>query len=141
MHMPTTYPTVAEALAHTRHIDERTIDAVKIWKSLFWKGWNKQEPAWQFAGLLWLVTAVCRVEGVCPIDIDIGKDYLYVPREETPLIIFGATPSVISTLHEIGHHLFGKSELEACAFSLQLFKEVFPKDFAKLHADGHMMKL
>jgi hypothetical protein len=48
-------------------------------------------------------------------------------------------PSVITFLHEFGHHL-GYNEREACRYSLNLFKRYFPKSFAKLQADRHCLR-
>ena len=47
--------------------------------------------------------------------------------------------SIITTLHELYHYLYGGSELEACRFSVWLFREAFPKAYARLVWDGHML--
>ena len=49
-------------------------------------------------------------------------------------------PSIISALHELGHSLYGPSELTTCVFSIGLFSECFPIEFSKLEWDGHMLK-
>jgi hypothetical protein len=67
----------------------------------------------------------------------IGKYFCYVPAEK--LIVFGPTPSIISSLHEFGHHLYGSSELLACVFSVNHFKEAFPIAYKKLKWKGHML--
>lgn len=54
----------------------------------------------------------------------------YIPSCKT--IFLNRHLSIISALHELGHHLYGESELLACRFSVHLFKEVFPKAFSKL---------
>lgn len=48
--------------------------------------------------------------------------------------------SIITALHELGHAIFGPSELKTCAFSIQLFKEVFPEAYKKLKWKRHMLK-
>ena len=49
-------------------------------------------------------------------------------------------PSIISTLHEIGHALLGPNELYACAWSTQYFKLCFPREYEKLKWEGHMLR-
>lgn len=53
--------------------------------------------------------------------------------------------SLISLLHEYGHHLHmsapnNHQELLACIWSIGLFQAVFPKAYAKLDWDNHMLK-
>jgi len=48
-------------------------------------------------------------------------------------------PSIISTLHELAHALFGESELKACRWSIWLFKKTFPKSYEDLKWDKHML--
>lgn len=75
--------------------------------------------------------------GVCVVvDADL---YTYNPSNKT-IYLDHHHPSVISTLHELGHHLYGESELLACRFSVWLFKEGFPRDYAKLKWNGHMLE-
>ena len=56
-------------------------------------------------------------------------------------IILGGKPSIISALHEYGHHLLGSDELQACIFSISLFRIVFPKAYEKLNWNGHMLRM
>jgi len=49
-------------------------------------------------------------------------------------------PSIISLLHEVGHIIHGKSELEACIYSVSIFKNLFPKEYSRLTWNGHMLK-
>ena len=71
------------------------------------------------------------------VNIERGECYYYQPTTKT--IRIPEKLSIISCLHELGHHLKGASELEACRFSVHLFKQCFPKAFAKLRWDGHML--
>jgi len=47
--------------------------------------------------------------------------------------------SVVTTLHEFGHAL-GKGERKACRWSINLFRRVFPKQFARCGHDGHLVR-
>ena len=49
--------------------------------------------------------------------------------------------SILSTLHEIAHAICGESELKACAYSIKLFAQVFPNEYARLEWHGHMLRL
>lgn len=48
--------------------------------------------------------------------------------------------SLLTLLHELGHHFYGESELQACRFSVWLFRAAFPRSYAKLEWDGHTLK-
>lgn len=50
------------------------------------------------------------------------------------------TLSIITVLHELGHHFYGESELQACRFSVWLFRAAFPNAYAKLEWEGHTLK-
>lgn len=47
--------------------------------------------------------------------------------------------SIISALHELGHAIYGSSELKACSWSTKLFQESFPIAFKKLKWKGHLL--
>ena len=47
--------------------------------------------------------------------------------------------SVVTFLHEFAHAL-GKNERGACRWSINLFRRVFPRQYARLQADGHVLR-
>jgi hypothetical protein len=53
-------------------------------------------------------------------------------------IVLVGRPSVVTYLHEFGHAL-GKDERQTCAWSLNLFRRVFPRNFARCEFQGHML--
>lgn len=61
----------------------------------------------------------------------------YIPDYEA-IVIIGKL-SVITFLHEWGHAIYGTSEREACRWSINLFRKIFPKQFAKLAVNGHLL--
>lgn len=67
-----------------------------------------------------------------------GNIYCYTPANKK-ITLDRNNPSIMSTLHEFGHHLLGSDELDACVWSVNLFKECFPKAFQKLEWKGHML--
>jgi len=66
------------------------------------------------------------------------KNGCYIPSKDK--IIITGEPSVITYLHEYAHALYGRSERKACEWSINLFRQVFPKSYARLQSDGHMLK-
>jgi len=60
----------------------------------------------------------------------------YVPALHE--IIMSGNLSIITFLHEFGHAL-GKNEKQTCRWSINLFKRVFPKQFAKLDHSKHTL--
>ena len=50
-----------------------------------------------------------------------------------------SNPSIISFLHELGHYLFGPSELKTCRFSVGMFKTYFKDEMKNLKWEGHML--
>ena len=47
--------------------------------------------------------------------------------------------SVVTFLHEFAHAL-GRDERGACRWSINLFRRVFPEQYARLRADGHVLR-
>ena len=47
--------------------------------------------------------------------------------------------SVVTYLHEFAHAL-GRNERGACRWSINLFRRVFPEQYARLRADGHTLR-
>ena len=114
--------------------NSETILLMKKFKEIYWKNWKNCENKEKALEILVMYLA----KGTVNVVIS-ENPYSYNPITKT-INIDKKNPSVISTLHEFGHHLYGKSELKACRWSVQLFKTIFPKDFKNLKVDGHMFK-
>ena len=129
------YPTKEEILAEP--ITEYRDESIKTLSS-FKRKWkvcsNKEE---QFYCLKELVTELSAQYNVSPTT-EMGEQYCFKPTAN--ILCFGPQPSIISTLHELGHAIYGASEKDACRFSVHLFKKVFPKAYERLEWDGHMLK-
>lgn len=65
----------------------------------------------------------------------VGGD-CYVPSLD--LIRLSGRLSVVTYLHEFGHAL-GKDERQTCRWSINLFRRVFPRSFARCRREGHML--
>ena len=104
------------------------------WKEMNYNNkWSGKNDAQKIESLKELIDVMC------PADRCIGNQYCYDPINRRITLDYH-NPSILSTLHEIGHCLYGESELKACKFSVWLFKDVFPKAFQKLKWDDHMLK-
>ena len=60
-------------------------------------------------------------------------------RGQPAVITMRGKLSVVTFLHEFAHAL-GKGERGACRWSINLFRRVFPRQFARLRADGHVLR-
>jgi len=129
------YPTKEEILAEpTLEYNEVVIDILKTFKR-----------KWQICSIseerFYVLKEMAKDIGVQyeknPV-VELGTLYCYQPSVNT--IVLGPEPSIISTLHELGHAIFGASEKDACRFSVHLFRMIFPKAYDRLQWDGHMLK-
>ena len=66
-----------------------------------------------------------------------GNGYCYLNIYKISLV---GKLSVITFLHEWGHMLKGASEHEACKWSLNLFRQIFPVQYSRLNAEGHILR-
>ncbi len=135
------YPTPEEIVAFPPpKFKKSTIEHLRAWNRVR-KILIKTEDA---DGRIWdessvqriLLLQLARLYGK-PVRVIFKKRYAYSIDKRT--IMIGEKPSIISALHEFGHHLFGSSELKACRWSVWLFKKAFPKAFTKLKFKGHLL--
>ena len=137
------YPrSVAECLSETIKFKPEVLRAVRRFAKM--KPWRGTVPERQ-EKCRWLNRALADAYGVDEPRLVFGTDEskdsgssCYIPSMRT--IILKGRLSVVSYLHEVGHFLFGRSEHQACRWSINLFRRVFPKTFARCHWDGHMLR-
>ena len=128
----TKYPQPNEILDPPVDFKKETIDAVIDWKlQYFMGGWKEKSKTEQIDALEQLILKLCGVYGEEVHVNKLGDSFCFVPSKNT-IHIDKNNPSIISTLHEFKHKLSGESEKTACRWSVQLFKECFPKAFAEL---------
>lgn len=129
------YPTKDEILAEPlNEYSDEILGILKTFKRK-WKVCSNDEE--RFYCLKEMILDLARQYDKTPT-IEMGEQYCFKPTANT--IDFGPVPSIISSLHELGHAIFGASEKDACRFSVHLFKRVFPKAYERLEWDGHMLK-
>lgn len=133
------YPTKKEILTYKPDF-KGEVKILKTWKKSFYKNWNKKNNQEKLGNLTNLINFLANLHKTkVQIKTIEGTDSsCYNPRLKT--IFIDNSLSIITTLHEFGHHLFGPDETQACRWSIHLFKKVFPKTFEKLRWEGHMLK-
>lgn len=136
------YPTKKEILNNIQKhpIPKILVLLVKDWKKHYYtKIWNKldtQEKQQTIEFLIKNVWTKINKPNNIHINWENNTPWSYNPITNT---INGTNTSIISALHELGHAIHGDSELEACTFSIYLFKTCFPKEYGRLKWEGHML--
>lgn len=158
------YPTLSEILKKKNNFTKEEIATIIIWKTKWFKRWKHKSKKIQIIALKELIENFCDATGSNNVDIIEGKEYAYTNYNDSDdyhdyqdeydeddeydyheyennnqIILDIKNPSIISTLHEIAHHIHGNGETKACRWSTQLFKENFPKDFKNLKFKGHLL--
>jgi len=130
------YPTPGEILAKEPIEFAFFTERLQTWRDKHFAHWKSRDSEDQIMALVALVHIMC--EGDPPgVDPEHGR-YAYL-HEEAIIFLDPSNPSILSTLHEIGHHQLGRSELEACRFAVWLFRAVFPTSYEKLRWEGHLL--
>lgn len=137
------YPTKEEVMAepHPTH-KPAVIKLCKRWKKEVWFPLRATEPDEQakFMALKTLLQTIAREAYGKPVEVNYFADTgscSYRPGTKT--ITINKSLSILSSLHELGHHLFGADEHKACRWSVHLFRKSFPKAYSLLEWKGHML--
>ena len=133
------YPTKEQILEAPHQPTENERTAIARWKKTYYKDWSNLSTQNKHNRLAVLLAELNIANRGKQINYTIHNDgWQYTPHNKT---ITGTdnNPSIISALHELGHHLYGDSELDACRYSVGLFKSCFPKSYNKLTWKGHML--
>lgn len=131
------YPTKERILERERMFKPKLLAAVKAWKREHYNGqWSSKTVEQKIASLVELVDVLDNRQRT--VRVTVGEIYRYFPGQRL-LEIDGRNPSIISTIHEMGHHVCGLSELAACRYSVWMFIKVFPRAYERLEWRGHML--
>lgn len=139
------YPTKEKILAKNPNIEQKFIEITKLWKHNYFRKWSsksKIEKRNNIELLIWILAMAAdamKIKSSKKLQLAEGIEYAYNTKKQT-IIFERGNPSIISALHELGHHLYGSSELKACRWSIWLFRTCFPKQYEKLNWEGHMLK-
>ncbi len=136
------YPSKEEIMENPPTHKPGVIKLVKQWKKEIWFPLRAAEPTdeQKFEALKTLLTRVAQECYQKPVEVDYQAEVpscFYNPTLNR--ITINNSLSILSSLHELSHHLFGASELKACRWSIHLFKKSFPKAFSMLEWRGHML--
>lgn len=129
------YPTKEEILKEHPNFEGDTIKIILDWKKKHIKNWNKISSKKKIGKLYGLIMKLTNETVHIKTK---GERYYYNPQTRT-IHCDTENPSIISTLHEISHHLNGNSELTACRWSVWLFKICFPVSYEKLEWKNHLL--
>jgi hypothetical protein len=134
------YPTKKEILENPPKIQPETKDIVIQWKKEFIKKWKLFSNAEKIEELNKLINYIETTENAKIPKVIIKQGSYYRYSRKTKTIYHNKNrPSIISTLHELAHHFWGDSELNACKWSIHLFKEAFPSMFKELTWEKHLL--
>lgn len=146
------YPTKEEVLANLYTPSTEETKEIERWKQAWYKrspnyqqltkpGWRNQ-PEWiKWQALADLITIICTTKEVTAPGFEHDNSEIGWRYNQTTQTIIGlrGRPSIISCLHELGHHIYGPDETQACQFSIGIFKTCFPKGFSNLKWEGHKL--
>jgi hypothetical protein len=141
------YPTLSEVLDEQYRYRRGVIRAVERFRdSAPWSGTLNE----RMIKFLTLHTDLCRIYNPgCQLFFspnirersNSGDSYFHM---EQRVILLQGRLSVLTYLHEFGHALKGQSEYAACAWSINLFRRVFPDRWERIASvprvdDSHFM--
>ncbi len=136
------YPkTVAEVIDDSMRFRPDVLTAVRAFKASHpWRG-SLDERHQKFRKLY---ADLSSAYGIDPPRLVFGNDHVsdsgrsaYLPKMRT--VVLRGKLSISTALHEYAHHL-GKNERQACRWSLNLFKRVWPILFSRCRHEGHMLR-
>lgn len=135
------YPTKAEIINNLKNLKiyKKEIDTLKLWKKQTWNKVKTLNNDKKTKALKQIILYIAKINNVKNLTIEYNPKLstgLYNPLKHN--IVLNNT-SIITALHELGHVLFGPSELTACTYSIKLFQYAFPKAYKKLNWDGHLL--
>ena len=132
------YPTKERIMERLPPIKEEVLTYMKFWKEL-WIINKKHSNEYKLNTLTEMLHNLADIYKK-PINVQYSPESSTAYYEcITKTIHITKSLSIISALHEFAHHIFGKSELQACRWSVSVYSKTFPKSFEKLKWEGHML--
>lgn len=129
------YPTKKEILKTPLKFTPEVLNLTANWKKTYLKNIKEKTESDKLTEIKILIRLIASPTSPA---IRLGTKYCYDPVGKV-LYLDKNHASVISALHELGHYLYGDSELEACRFSVWLFKTIFPEFYERLSWVGHLL--
>lgn len=134
------YPnTVRSVLRHRMKYDKLAVAVTRAYAKMKpWRGSRKV----RINKMWWLVVGLSAVYGVPAPQLRFEKrsqrSSSYNP--DTDEITIRGKLSVVTLLHDFGHHLLGRDEVKVCKWSINLFRKCFPRSYRKCQHVGHTLK-
>ena len=136
--MANKYPTKEEILTTKPDFEDGIIWRTSVWRYLIMDNWPALDNHEKIMSLQYLIDSLCYYSKGKRPNVEWGDEYSYDTKKKI-ITLDTMNPSIISTLHEIGHHFKGESELLACQWSVHLFIEIFPDFYRQLQWKGHLL--
>jgi len=140
--MPANYPsTVAEVIRPQRKYKPEVLAALREFRSSKpWRG-TVAERKQKFLSLHQALTAIygrpVQLEfQVGDTESERGNGYCTADRRTIVLV---GKLSVVTYLHEFSHSIFGPDERQACDWSINLYRRIFPRSAARMSTVGHLI--
>lgn len=134
------YPTKEEILQAKIEYSPEELEYTETWKNTYWRKARKHKKIEvRIYALAWLIQILASFHQQ-KIEVSYRPDLGSACYDRAENTIHLINDSIISALHELAHVLYGSSELMACAWSVQLFRKIFPKAYKKLKWHGHQLK-
>ncbi len=132
-----TYPkTVSEVLADVKY-PRLVLAAVRTYAKMRpWAGTRAE----RLAKMRWLLKGLATALGVAEPRLKAERRGGSCYDRGTATIYLCGRLSVTTLLHEFGHHLLGTDERAVCRWSVNLFRRCFPRQYAKLRHEGHLLR-
>lgn len=130
------YPNQTEILKGPSPPIKKEILITTKWKEKYFKNWKEQSNKKKEKAIKKLLLTINKEKKGKTLKIIINNNYPSCYSNNTIIL---ENYSIITALHELGHHLNGESELKACRYSIWIFKTVFKTDFEKLEFKGHLL--
>jgi hypothetical protein len=130
------YPTKARILRRRLRHRRSTVALVRAWKREF-RG-RRRTPEAVDVLIARLATHYARPVSVHWQEMGAIVGDAYSPHTRT-MFLNASRVSIVTALHEFAHHLFGRSELTACRWSIWLFRRTFRRTYRRLGWRGHML--
>lgn len=129
------YPTKEKILEKKIKFKKETINQLKLWIKTTWRKTKTNKD--KRIALVKLIKSLNQIYNNNVKITFYQSSCHYKPKTHT--INICAPLSIISTLHEFAHSVFGADETIACRWSVQLFKLIAPRSFNNLTWKGHML--
>lgn len=102
------------------------------WENKDHHGWKKLRESIKWVALQDLINIISKENNVVEVTLIVMDTGYALYPDKNIIVGTKGKPSIISVLHELGHHIKGDSELNATRYAIGIFSVCFPEAYAKL---------